>query len=232
VFVATHARGHRRRRISQRLLSQECEGIVARVQGKRRGGKHKRFIIFFLEPVKLICRSFRLVLVLWRERAIADFFLRFLSFSVLRESGTHTHARTHTHTRIEKMAGGEEVGTGAVGVPRLGNTISTVLVVIAMQAEAMPLVQTLQLTEEDEPSVFPKAVPWKKYSGTHEGLSVHIVVPGKDFNLGVDSVGTVPVSILTYASIVSLHPDLIINAGTAGGFQVSRCYLHCQTLCG
>ncbi|KAH9554766.1 hypothetical protein CY35_08G078900 [Sphagnum magellanicum] len=84
----------------------------------------------------------------------------------------------------------------------------------------MPLVQTLQLTEEDEPSVFPKAVPWKKYSGTHEGLSVHIVVPGKDFNLGVDSVGTVPVSILTYASIVSLHPDLIINAGTAGGFQV------------
>ncbi|KAH9554764.1 hypothetical protein CY35_08G078900 [Sphagnum magellanicum] len=118
------------------------------------------------------------------------------------------------------MAGGEEVGTGAVGVPSLGNTISTVLVVIAMQAEAMPLVQTLQLTEEDEPSVFPKAVPWKKYSGTHEGLSVHIVVPGKDFNLGVDSVGTVPVSILTYASIVSLHPDLIINAGTAGGFQV------------
>jgi 5'-methylthioadenosine nucleosidase len=101
-----------------------------------------------------------------------------------------------------------------------------------MQAEAMPLVQTLQLTEEDEPSVFPKAVPWKKYSGTHEGLSVHIVVPGKDFNLGVDSVGTVPVSMLTYASIVSLHPDLIINAGTAGGFQVSRCYLHCQTLCG
>jgi len=49
---------------------------------------------------------------------------------VLRESGTHTHARTHTHTRIEKMAGGEEVGTGAVGVPSLGNTISTVLVVI------------------------------------------------------------------------------------------------------
>jgi hypothetical protein len=34
---------------------------------------------------------------------------------------------------------------------------------------------------------FPKAVPWKKYSGTHEGLSVHIVVPGKDFNLGTVS---------------------------------------------
>ncbi len=39
-------------------------------------------------------------------------------------------ARTHAHTRIEKMPGGEEVGTGAVGVPSSGNTISTVLVVI------------------------------------------------------------------------------------------------------
>jgi hypothetical protein len=66
-----------------------------------------------------------------------------------------------------------------------------------MQAEAMPLVQTLQLTEEDEPSVFPKAVPWKKYSGTHEGLSVHIVVPGKDFNLGT-----------VFAPIASISPYL------------------------
>jgi 5'-methylthioadenosine nucleosidase len=90
---------------------------------------------------------------------------------------------------------------------------------LAMQAEAMPLVQTLNLTEEEEPSIFPKALPWKKYSGTHEGLTVHVVVPGKDLKLGVDSVGTVPVSMLTYASIVSLHPDLIINAGTAGGFR-------------
>ncbi|KAL6526035.1 Mutanase [Orobanche hederae] len=36
---------------------------------------------------------------------------------------------------------------------------------------------------------------------------------------GVDSVGTVSVSLLTYASIQSLQPDVIINAGTAGGFK-------------
>jgi 5'-methylthioadenosine nucleosidase len=99
---------------------------------------------------------------------------------------------------------------------------------LAMQAEAMPLVQTLNLSEQDEPSIFPKALPWKKYSGTHEGLTVHVVVPGKDLKLGVDSVGTVPVSMLTYASIVSLHPDLIINAGTAGGFRVCTHYYHDQ----
>lgn len=38
--------------------------------------------------------------------------------------------------------------------------------------------------------------------------------------LGVDSVCTVPASLVTYASIQALQPDLIINAGTAGGFKV------------
>ncbi|KAL3814071.1 hypothetical protein ACJIZ3_015339 [Penstemon smallii] len=47
---------------------------------------------------------------------------------------------------------------------------------------------------------------------------------GKAFNnaellQGVDSVGTVSASLLTYASIQALEPDLIINAGTAGGFK-------------
>lgn len=37
---------------------------------------------------------------------------------------------------------------------------------------------------------------------------------------GVDSVGTVSSSLLTYASVQALQPDLIINAGTAGGFKV------------
>lgn len=39
---------------------------------------------------------------------------------------------------------------------------------------------------------------------------------------GVDSVGTVSSALLTFASIQALKPDLIINAGTAGGFKV--CY--------
>lgn len=38
--------------------------------------------------------------------------------------------------------------------------------------------------------------------------------------IGVDSVGTVSASLVTYASILALQPDLVINAGTAGGFKV------------
>lgn len=37
--------------------------------------------------------------------------------------------------------------------------------------------------------------------------------------------GTVPASLLTYAAALALQPDLIINAGTAGGFQVLHYFL-------
>lgn len=96
--------------------------------------------------------------------------------------------------------------------------ISNVLFIIAMQTEASPLVNKFQLVEEPE-SVFPKGVPWVRYYGKYKDLNINIVCPGKDKILGVDSVGTVSASLLTYASIQALQPDLIINAGTAGGFK-------------
>ncbi|XP_042429558.1 5'-methylthioadenosine/S-adenosylhomocysteine nucleosidase-like [Zingiber officinale] len=97
--------------------------------------------------------------------------------------------------------------------------ISTILIVIAMQTEALPLVAKFELSEDLDRSAFPKGVPWVRYHGTYKGLDINLVWPGKDTILGVDSVGTVSASLLTYASIQALKPDLIINAGTAGGFQ-------------
>jgi 5'-methylthioadenosine nucleosidase len=87
-----------------------------------------------------------------------------------------------------------------------------------MQAEAIPLVNKFQLSE-DQVSVFPKGVPWVRYRGVYKDLNINIIWPGKDSVLGVDSVGTVSASLVTYASIQALQPDLIINAGTAGGFK-------------
>ncbi|KAG6548077.1 hypothetical protein Mapa_010511 [Marchantia paleacea] len=89
---------------------------------------------------------------------------------------------------------------------------------LALQAEAAPLVADLRLVQDSQ-EVFPEGVPWVKYSGTYEGLNVHIVTPGKDGIYGVDPVGTVPASLLTFTCIQVLKPDLIINCGTAGGFQ-------------
>ncbi|KAL6270769.1 hypothetical protein ACE6H2_027680 [Prunus campanulata] len=96
--------------------------------------------------------------------------------------------------------------------------ISTILIVMAMQSEALPVVNKLNLSEDLE-SVFPKGVPWVRYRGFYKDLNINLVWPGKDSSLGVDCVGTVPASLVTYASIQALQPDLIINAGTAGGLK-------------
>ncbi|KAJ9132746.1 hypothetical protein P3X46_033583 [Hevea brasiliensis] len=84
--------------------------------------------------------------------------------------------------------------------------------------EAMPVVNKFQLTKEPEPG-FPKGVPWVRYYGIYKDIHINFVWPGKDSNLGVDSIGTVSASLVTYAAIQALQPDLIINAGTAGGFK-------------
>ncbi|KAL5788793.1 hypothetical protein ACOSP7_005742 [Xanthoceras sorbifolium] len=96
--------------------------------------------------------------------------------------------------------------------------ISSIVIIIAMQTEAMPLVHKLEL-EEDLDSPFPKGVPWVRYHGAYKDLHISIIWPGKDSALGVDSVGTISSSLVTYAAIQALKPDLIINAGTAGGFK-------------
>ncbi|KAB2600712.1 COBRA-like protein 1 [Pyrus ussuriensis x Pyrus communis] len=80
---------------------------------------------------------------------------------------------------------------------------------------------------------FPNGVPWVRYHGSYKDLQINLVWPGKDSSLGVDCVGTVSASLVTYASIQALQPDLIINAGTAGGFKakgacIGDVYLACD----
>lgn len=62
------------------------------------------------------------------------------------------------------------------------------------------------------------------YSGKHSGLDVHVVWSGHDNEHNVDLIGTVPASLATYLACQAFNPDLIISAGTAGGFKarVSR----------
>ncbi|KAG5390286.1 hypothetical protein IGI04_031827 [Brassica rapa subsp. trilocularis] len=122
--------------------------------------------------------------------------------------------------------------------------ISTVVFVIAMQAEAQPLVNKFGLSETTD-SPLGKGLPWVLYHGLHKDLRIYVVCPGKDAasgmflllplfitlidinnnsasvnGAGIDSVGTVPASLITFASIQALQPDILINAGTCGAFKV------------
>ncbi|XP_017224094.1 5'-methylthioadenosine nucleosidase isoform X2 [Daucus carota subsp. sativus] len=106
----------------------------------------------------------------------------------------------------------------AESLPTSKRPISTIAIIMAMQTEALPLIDKFHLSLALD-SLFPNGVPWVRYHGTYNDLYINIVLPGKDVVLGVDNVGTVCASLITYASIQALQPDLIINAGTAGGFK-------------
>ena len=75
---------------------------------------------------------------------------------------------------------------------------------------------------------FPPEAPFLAYSGEHSGVCVDVVMPGKCAEHGVDNVGTVPSAVLAYAALEAFHPDLLINAGTAGGFKVSKSRAPCE----
>jgi len=57
------------------------------------------------------------------------------------------------------------------------------------------------------------------YSGQYEQLAVHVVWNGQDQQHDVDLIGTVPASLATFLACQAFNPDLIISAGTAGGFK-------------
>lgn len=98
----------------------------------------------------------------------------------------------------------------------MSGRINRVLFVIAMEAEAKPFVEALGLSELASPLA---GLPAQAFQGDAHGLSVTVVMNGKHPSHGVDCVGTVGAAVVTYAAIQAFKPDLVVNAGTAGGFQ-------------
>mmetsp|Transcript_49524 Transcript_49524/g.73652 ORF Transcript_49524/g.73652 Transcript_49524/m.73652 type:complete len:250 (-) Transcript_49524:357-1106(-) len=97
--------------------------------------------------------------------------------------------------------------------------ITNVVIAIAMEAEADPFIAHLGL-ESDE-SFFPKEAPFLAYKGKHESCAVTVVTNGKCETHQVDNVGTVPAALATFLALQKLQGevDLLINAGTCGGFS-------------
>lgn len=87
----------------------------------------------------------------------------------------------------------------------------------------MPFINHLKL--ERNASFFPPQTPFHAFEGTHDSCKVTVVTNGKD-NVygtpGVDNVGTVPAALVTFLALQQLdatQPQLVINAGTCGGFK-------------
>ena len=97
-------------------------------------------------------------------------------------------------------------------------SVKTIAVIVAMEAEAAPLIEHLGLKKQEK-SPFAGPLPAVVFTGTVGDATVHVSTNGPAQNFGVDSVGTVPAALTAYQVCQTLKPDLLVNAGTAGGFK-------------
>jgi 5'-methylthioadenosine nucleosidase len=97
-------------------------------------------------------------------------------------------------------------------------SVKTVAVIVAMEAEAAPLIERLGLKKQEK-SPFAGPLPAVVFSGAVGDATVHVCTNGPAQGFGVDSVGTVPAALTAYQACETLKPDLLVNAGTAGGFK-------------
>jgi nucleoside phosphorylase len=95
-------------------------------------------------------------------------------------------------------------------------TIERITVLYAMEAEGMPLVERLKLTEQ--PAVDPN-LSQRHFAGTVGTVSIDLLINGLDPRSGTDRIGTDAATLAGFIAIRKFAPDVVINAGTCGGFQ-------------
>ncbi|KEQ18147.1 phosphorylase family protein [Endozoicomonas numazuensis] len=95
-----------------------------------------------------------------------------------------------------------------------------ITMIVAMKQEAVPLIEKLGLAQTSDTNPL---LPCKAFSGEYKNLSINLVTNGSDSVHGVENVGTQPATLATYEALRLFSPDLIINAGTCGGFSDHGC---------
>jgi 5'-methylthioadenosine nucleosidase len=89
-----------------------------------------------------------------------------------------------------------------------------VLLVVAMDKEAAPIINALNLKKSLHSF---SNLPMQGYVGKYNNLAIFLILNGKDPVNNVQNVGTQAATLATYLGIKYFHPDLVINVGTAGG---------------
>ena len=92
-----------------------------------------------------------------------------------------------------------------------------ILIVMAMEAEAMPIIEKLGLEKLPKNDKLHSCFP--RFKGVFEGKEIIISLNGKSKEYGVDRIGTEYAALNTQSAIIEFFPDLIINAGTCGAFS-------------
>lgn len=88
------------------------------------------------------------------------------------------------------------------------------MIVMAMGAEAGPVLERLGASPIE--AVPPLPFAWSR--AERAGCEVIVAVNGRDPRHDVDKIGTQPAALNTYLVVERHRPDLVITAGTAGGW--------------
>ena len=109
--------------------------------------------------------------------------------------------------------------------PEFPENVDRVAIYFAMRAEGMGLVERLGLElqtplDPDLPAVWYRgSVTRGGEKASQQDLDVAIAFAGEDPIHGCDRIGTVPATLTAYLLCRRFKPQLLVNAGTCGGFQ-------------
>lgn len=92
--------------------------------------------------------------------------------------------------------------------------IQKILIVVAMDTEANPIIQALQLRPLNHSF---SNLPMRGYIGQQGKIKVLLMMNGQDPIHHVQNIGTEAATLTTYLGIDFFSPDLVISIGTAGG---------------
>lgn len=95
--------------------------------------------------------------------------------------------------------------------------VKRILVVVAMHGEAEPIINALNLKSDKNHKFDPRLSMEVFVSEKTDKPEIMLLTNGINAKHGVDKVATQAAAITTWEGIKAFKPDLVINAGTAGG---------------
>jgi nucleoside phosphorylase len=95
--------------------------------------------------------------------------------------------------------------------------IQKIMILVAMDKEAQPIIEQMKMKEIEHK--MDGHLPAKAYETEMEKGKVILVVSGKCATHGVDRIGSQGLNLVAWEALKAFSPDILINAGTAGGFN-------------
>lgn len=94
--------------------------------------------------------------------------------------------------------------------------IKNLVILMAMFEEALPIINSLLLIKSND--LLHPELPMVCYQKNIGSLHLSLVIAGLDERFDVANIGSEAATLMAYEAITQLKPDLLISAGTAGGF--------------